>query len=52
MTGDRITITIHLPQPLDSVGRALDRIAEIWPGTMIDLTHEDGWHIDIKAMAD
>ena len=44
-----MTIVIHLPAPLDAVGRVLEVLGEEWPDARVDTNHPDGWHIELHA---
>jgi hypothetical protein len=51
VSGDRITIVIQLPAPLDAVSEVLRVIGDRWPTASIDTSHEDGWHIELPRLA-
>jgi len=49
VTGQTITVRVHLPHDLEAVGRFLEVVGEIWPDATIDTSDPEGWRIDIGA---
>lgn len=45
-----ITITIHLPAALDDVNAVLAAVAERWPTSTVDTSHEDGWRVTLPSI--
>jgi hypothetical protein len=45
--GDRITIVIHLPVPVDKFNRVVAAVSASWPEAKLDVNHEEGWRIEV-----
>lgn len=42
-----IRIFIQLPQPIDSISKVLNALADIWPNAKIDTGTPGGWTITL-----
>lgn len=47
--GDRITIVVHLPQPITTISRILELLAEEFPDARTDTSQPEGWRIELGA---
>jgi hypothetical protein len=53
MSGDRdpetrMTIVVHLPQPIPTIARLLELLGEEWPEARVDTNHPEGWLIELR----